>query len=68
MPVKPHPFTVRCPVCSWKKTVAPKSDALMPGEWFERCPKCRNENLEKSSASIFEELLSHLKNIGKKRH
>lgn len=39
MPMKPKPFTYMCEECGWTKTVAPRSDALSPGEWFDRCPK-----------------------------
>ncbi len=35
MPIKPRPFTVVCEDCHWKKTVAPRSDALMPGEGID---------------------------------
>ena len=28
MPIKPRLFTVVCEDCHWKKTVAPRSDAL----------------------------------------
>ena len=40
MPIKPRPFTFVCEDCKWKKTIAPRSDALMPGDWFATCPKC----------------------------
>jgi len=30
MPIKPRPFTFVCEDCKWKKTIAPRSDALMP--------------------------------------
>lgn len=45
MPIKPHPMTYVCEDCGWKKTVAPRSDALGPGEWFARCPACGSEAL-----------------------
>ena len=40
MPIKPRPFTFICEDCNWKKTIAPRSYALMPGDWFATCPKC----------------------------
>ncbi|RWU24024.1 hypothetical protein DM813_09415 [Pseudomonas alkylphenolica] len=40
MPIRPRPFRLECEACGWRKTIAPRSDALMPGEWYERCPKC----------------------------
>ena len=39
MPIKPKPFTCVCDACGWSRTVAPRSDVLMPGEWPERCAK-----------------------------
>lgn len=43
MPIKPGPFTFVCEDCHWKKTVAPRSDALLPGDGFATCPKCGDE-------------------------
>lgn len=57
----PEPYTYRCRVCHWQKTLAPKSDALMPGEYFTRCPKCSSEDLEKVQASGVERALAKLK-------
>lgn len=45
MPMPPRPFTFVCDNCGWKQTVVPLSDALRPGEWFERCPKCGSKEL-----------------------
>jgi predicted RNA-binding Zn-ribbon protein involved in translation (DUF1610 family) len=46
MPVRPQPRTYRCTTCGWSKTVAPRSDALMPGEHFSECPRCANTDLQ----------------------
>lgn len=54
MPVKPQAFTCHCPACGWTKTVAPKSDVLMPGEVFDACPKCGNTALERKQASALD--------------
>nr|WP_225923548.1 MULTISPECIES: DNA repair protein RadA [Pseudomonas] len=54
MPIKPRPFTFVCDECGWKKTVAPRSDALRPGDWFARCPKCGSEALSHRSADVFD--------------
>jgi Zn finger protein HypA/HybF involved in hydrogenase expression len=46
MPIRPRPYTLVCEGCGWRKTVAPKSDALSPGEWFNACPKCGSKGLK----------------------
>ena len=60
MPMPPRPFTFVCRKCSWKKTVAPRSDALGPGEWFKQCPKCRDEDVTMRPATPLEKLLAEL--------
>jgi NAD-dependent SIR2 family protein deacetylase len=40
MAVRPSPMIFTCTACSWKKRTHPKSDALMGGEYFDKCPKC----------------------------
>ena len=52
MPVRPAPITYTCPSCHWSKTVTPRSDALMPGEFFTSCPKCGHGYLETRNASV----------------
>ena len=52
MPIRPHPVTYACPACHWSKTVAPRSDALMPGEFFSACPRCRHAPLDRKTASL----------------
>lgn len=52
MPVRPRPITYRCPACHWSKTVAPCSDALLPGiDHFSVCPACGHHPLETQAAS-----------------
>lgn len=46
--IRPRPCTYSCPRCGWSKYVAPASDALGPGEFFEACPKCSGQSLEKT--------------------
>lgn len=53
MPVKPRPFTYVCDECGWRKTVAPRSDALQPGEWLDRCSKCGGRALTIQAAGWF---------------
>ncbi|MDR1936592.1 MAG: hypothetical protein LBS49_13630 [Candidatus Accumulibacter sp.] len=58
MPIKPPPRTYTCPKCGWSKSVAPKSDAFGPGDFFESCPKCGNERLETHAARFVKGFLS----------
>lgn len=52
MPIPPRPHTYRCPACHWSKTVAPRSDVLMPGiDHFDACPVCRHRPLETQTVS-----------------
>lgn len=47
MPVPPRPLTYRCYACHWSKTVAPRSDVLMPGiDHLSSCPACGHRPLE----------------------
>lgn len=50
MPFKPRPFTFECEDCGWTKKVAPRSDALAPGEWVDHCPKCGGMKLKVGAA------------------
>ncbi|MGV8920225.1 MAG: hypothetical protein ACOH2R_20905 [Pseudomonas sp.] len=52
MPLQPSNF--HCPVCGWKKTVVPLSDASSPDEWFDQCPECPNDRLQVTPASAVE--------------
>lgn len=49
MPIRPPPCTFTCPSCGWSKTVAPQSDALMPGDFVDVCPKCKHSPLQISA-------------------
>lgn len=50
MVLPPPPHTFICRRCGWTRTVAPRSDALMPGEWVLRCPVCGNDELSSERA------------------
>lgn len=56
MPIKPKPFVYVCPSCGWHKAVAPKSDVLMPGEYYECCPVCGNASLERKNMDKLTEI------------
>ncbi|EJM77192.1 hypothetical protein PMI31_00806 [Pseudomonas sp. GM55] len=58
MPIRPRPFTFVCGKCGWKKTVAPPSDALGPGDWCDRCEKCGNEALTLQPANLIDRTLA----------
>lgn len=62
MPIPPHPYTLRCPACGWKKTMAPLSDVLRYGvDWLDCCPQCGHKHLQKTQATPFEIALIRLK-------
>lgn len=63
MPFPPPPTTYSCPKCGWKKTVAPKSDALLPGDFYNACPSCGNTDLECKMASGIRASLDRLRSI-----
>lgn len=50
MPIPPAPRIYTCPACHWSKTVAPRSDALMPGDYFDTCPTCGHAPLQSKRA------------------
>nr|WP_074585379.1 hypothetical protein [Pseudomonas psychrotolerans] len=61
MTIPPRPQTFTCPACSWKRTVIPLSDVLIPGrDWFRQCPRCGHEPLERRLASKTEILRTRL--------
>ncbi len=54
MPIRPQPCTWYCKQCTWKKTVAPASDALGPGDYFTACPACAGTSLGTRKPSLVE--------------
>lgn len=50
MPIKPKPFTLVCEDCNWKKTIAPRGDALRPEDLFVVCPRCGSTDLKMRQA------------------
>ena len=52
--IKPSSMTYHCPQCNWSQTVSPKSDVLMPSNYFDACPKCGNETIERHRATTWE--------------
>jgi hypothetical protein len=67
MPIRPHPIIYSCTSCGWSKTVAAKSDAFMPGEFFDACPLCGHAPLETRPATITQGTLFTLAQQIKKR-
>ena len=60
MPIPPKPYTLKCYVCSWHKTIAPRSDVLFSHEYPETCPKCGSE-LHAQAADLLSAQLAMLK-------
>ena len=60
MPIRPPPTTYSCPACHWSKTVAPRSDALAPGDFFKTCPACDHASLEMKRANAAQAALGQL--------
>ena len=64
MPIPPPPTTFRCPKCGWHKTVAPKSDVLVRDHsWYEACPECHHEPLERAPATLVKLAVAKLRNL-----
>lgn len=66
MPIRPAPTTYECPMCHWTKTVAPVSDALMPGEYFRACPQCNCNALVSRPATAAKAVLIRIQSQLKK--
>jgi hypothetical protein len=54
MCVRPKPVLYRCRDCHWEKTVAPRGDALGPGDYYQRCPVCGSLDLERTAVGDFQ--------------
>ena len=57
MPVKPKPRTYVCQTCGWKRTVAPRSDVLMPADVVSVCPKCQSDQIVSREPTLMESLI-----------
>ena len=53
-------MTYRCAACDWRKTTAPRSDVLMPGDMPETCPACQHTPLDHQRANIAQATLADL--------
>lgn len=51
MPIRPAPYTLRCPVCGWQKTFAPASDVLGSAP-LQAFPQCRAGPLTRRQAAF----------------
>ena len=60
MSIRPFPTTYTCSTCGWSKTVAPRGDALMPGDFFDACPKCGHAPLESKGATAAQAALGQV--------
>ena len=52
MPICPTPMYYQCPACHWSKTVAPRSDALGPCDFYSDCPQCQHSPLQVRPAGV----------------
>ncbi|CAD5375350.1 conserved hypothetical protein [Pseudomonas sp. OF001] len=69
MPIPPPPSTFRCTDCGWRRTVIPRSDALILGvDWFEHCPQCGSQTLQWRPASATETFKARLQQLLGGRH
>ena len=60
--IKPQPYELKCTQCGWRKTFAPISDVLLPGQGFvSNCPKCGNSELEHKTAGPVKGLLAEIR-------
>ncbi len=60
MSIKPNPYICKCSQCNWEIGIAPKSDALMPWDYFDCCPECGNKELINEPLGLFKEQLWRL--------
>ena len=60
MSIAPIPMTYDCPICGWRKSTAPESDALTPEDFFTHCAECGNPDLVISQASAWAAWLARL--------
>lgn len=58
MPIRPPPYTLRCPSCGWRETYMPWSDSLMPSESPTECPTCESQPLIRGKPSDVDKLLA----------
>ena len=59
MPIKPDPYKVKCPNCGYSKVVSPKSDALNPSDFINKCPKC-GTYMEETTLSEVEKFIDKI--------
>lgn len=62
MPIRPRPRHYYCSACNWSKTVAPKSDALGSGDFFDICPACGYAPLNSKAADALQTLTAQVLN------
>lgn len=60
MPIRPQPRYYHCPACNWSKIVAPKSDVLGPGDFFDICPACGHAPLHSKAAGALQTLTAQV--------
>lgn len=63
MPIRPSPMMYRCPACGWSKIVQLRSDALLPGDYYDCCPNCSHPELERRPASLVAQVFGLLDDV-----
>jgi len=54
---RPNPVKLVCTRCKWKKTVAPKSDVVLPDYVLKECPKCGSKLRREKDESLLSVIL-----------
>lgn len=62
MAIRPPLYQYHCSACGWSKTVAPRSDALGPCDFYSACPQCHHGPLESRPAGVVQGELTQIAN------
>lgn len=56
--MRPAPMHYHYPACHWSKTIAPRNDALGPGDLHHACTRCGCKDLQVRDANPAQEPLA----------
>jgi len=54
--IRPNPFIISCKKCHYCKVVHPKSDALSPSDFIQRCPECQTLMTKKEILTLLDKM------------